>query len=328
MRQFTLRDHFNPVAGFNPPGWLAALALPCLLISGAAHAGSVFDGWQQYGQVWRDGKAAYALDIDNDSLLLQDKDGLYSSGAQIRVTSWTSDGKQARAAGWRLGHQVFTPTDIKIPPALLGPPEHPYAAWLFTGWFAQQHNLDGGYLKTGIDIGCIGPCAGGERVQKNLHTLLNQPLPVGWSKQVKNEVGVQLDLAWSPRRYAIGANADFAPNLQARFGNIFADATIGSVLRLGSLNALPQQATNHLFLRTEARAVGYNATLQGGYFSSGNAHTVKPKTWVGEVELGWLWQSGAYGAQFGIVRRGNEIRDLSNAVGAQNFARLQFSYVP
>jgi lipid A 3-O-deacylase len=49
---------------------------------------------------------------------------------------------------------------------------------------------------------------------------------------------------------------------------------------------------------------------------------------LGEVDLGWLWQRGAYGAQIGIVRRGNEIRDLSNGLGTQNFARLQFSYAP
>lgn len=302
------------------------LSLVCSLVP--ARAVGIPDAWQHYGEVWNSGKSSYALDIDNDSLLFQDKDGLYTSGAQIRVTSWLTDANQTRSAGWRLGHQVYTPTDIKIPPAQLGPPEHPYAAWLFTGWFVQTQNRDGGYLNTGFDLGCLGPCAGGELVQKNLHQLLNQPLPVGWSKQVKNEFGVQGDLAWSPRRYAMSSNTDFAPNLQGRFGNIFTDAAAGAVLRVGSLNALPQQATNHLFLRTEVRAVVYNATLQGGYFSSGNEHTVKPKTWVGEVELGWLWQGEQFGAHVGFVRRGNEIRDLSNAVGAQNFARLQFSYTP
>lgn len=298
-------------------------------------ANPLLDSWQHYSQVWNGGKATYSLDLDNDSLLFQDKDGLYTSGTQIRVTSMQQTDKSiARAAGWRLGQLVWTASDIKIPPEQLAAPEHPYAAWLYTGWFAQTHTQDGGYTQSGIDIGCLGPCAGGKPIQDGLHRLLHQRLPQGWSKQVKNEMGLQLDWAWSPRRFALGSNADWAPNVQARLGNIFTDATLGSVLRIGSLNALPQQATNHLFLRTEVRAVGYNASLQGGYFSNGNVHTVKPRRAVGEVELGWLWQSapggqgGQYAAQIGFVRRGNEIKGLSNALGAQNFARLQFSYTP
>jgi lipid A 3-O-deacylase len=49
---------------------------------------------------------------------------------------------------------------------------------------------------------------------------------------------------------------------------------------------------------------------------------------VGEAELGMAWNSAPYAISVSIVRRSNEIRDLSNAIGAQNFARLQFSYSP
>jgi hypothetical protein len=165
-------------------------------------------------------------------------------------------------------------------------------------------------------------------VQRGLHRLINQPEPQGWSRQVKNEFGLQTAMAWAPQRYSLGSNADFTPGVQARLGNIFTDASVSAVVRLGRLNALPQQATNHLLLRGDARAVGYNASLQGGYFSKDNVHTVKPKTWVGEVELGWVWQSSVWATQVSIVRRSNEIRSLPNAEGAQSFARLQFSYTP
>ncbi len=307
---------------------LASLAGLISVISAPVAANGLLESWREYGQVWHTGKTTYGLDIDNDSLLLQDRDGLYSSGGVIRVSTHLADASQTRIAGWHLGQDQYTPQDVKLLPQQISPKDHPYAAWLYTGWFSEAHQLDGGYWKSSIDFGCIGPCARGEQVQKGLHRLINQPEPQGWSRQVKNEFGVQLGMAWAPRRYALGRSADFTPSVQARFGNIYADASVSGVLRLGSLNNLPQQATNHLFLRADARGVGYNASLQGGYFSKGNVHTVSPKPWVGEVELGWVWHGSAWATQVGVVRRSNEIKRLSNSEGAQNFARLQFSYTP
>jgi hypothetical protein len=307
----------------------AVLAALCALCwSQSASANALTDAWQHYNQVWQNGKTGYGIDIDNDSLLLQDKDGLYTSGAALRVVASKIDGNLARVAGWHLSHDIYSPTDINLLPAQVNRKDHPYAAWLYTGWFAETYQADGRYLKSGIDFGCIGPCAGGESAQRNLHRILNQPLPRGWDLQIKNEFGLQGAIDWAPVRYVLGGNADLTPNLAARLGNIFTDATIGGTLRLGRLNALPQQRTSHLMLRLEARAVGYNATLQGGRFSSDSPHTVKPKTWVGEAELGWNWVGQNLASHIGIIHRTNEIRDFSNARGAENFARIQLTWTP
>jgi hypothetical protein len=109
---------------------------------------------------------------------------------------------------------------------------------------------------------------------------------------------------------------------------VFTDIGAGLVVRAGQLNALPDGASLHGFLRMDATAVGYNATLQGGYFSSGNPHTVDPKRWVGAAEAGLAWNRGPYGLRASVIRQGNEIRQLPDSIGAQNFVRLQFSYTP
>lgn len=77
-----------------------------------------------------------------------------------------------------------------------------------------------------------------------------------------------------------------------------------------------------------ARAVGYDASLQGGYFSKGNPHTVRPQRLVAEAEAGLQWVRPPFALQAAIVRRGNEIRDLPADVGAQSFVRLQLVYSP
>ena len=275
-----------------------------------------------------EGKSSTMVDIDNDTLLLKRDDRFYTSGMGI-TQQYARRGAGATAiVGWRIGQEQYTASDIKLPPAEVMPPDHPYAAWLYAGVFKETRRADGGHLKLGLDLGCLGPCAGGEWAQTNLHRVINQPLPQAWSKQVRNEFGVVLHADFAPLRWTPATWIDATPNLHARFGNIFTDAGAGLIARAGQLNLPSDQSATYGFLRLDGRVVGYNATLQGGYFSSGNPHTVKPKRTVGEAEVGLQWTQAEYGVRLSVVRRSNEIDGFANAIGAQNFARLQFSYTP
>lgn len=293
-----------------------------------AHADTVGSFIDDFKKTAADGKTTHLVDIDNDTLLLRRDDRFYSSGLRYTQQYTVGNAKQSTTFGWRLGQELYTPSDIKLLPAAVLPPDHPYAGWLYAGIFKETHRSEGSHETFGIDVGCIGPCAGGEWTQTNLHRVINQPLPQAWSKQVKSEAGAVLYADVAPVRWTFGSYVDVTPNFHGRFGNIFTDAGAGVTLRAGSLNVLPGQSTLHAYLRLDGRAVAYNATLQGGYFSRDNPHTVSPKRFVGEAELGLAWNAAPFAVSVAIVRRGNEIRDLSNAIGAQNFARLQFSYTP
>lgn len=297
-------------------------------VCAAALADSSDSVLADYRKVSTEGKTAHIVDIDNDTLLLNDNDGFYTSGMRYTQAHTLSDGTRATTFGWRIGQELYTASDIRLPPELIGPPDHPYAGWLYGGFFRDVSSADGSRATVGVDIGCLGPCAAGEWTQKNFHRVINQPEPRGWSKQVKNEVGVVLYADVAPVRWTPGTSLDVTPRFNARFGNIYTDAGAGLTVRAGRLNLLPNQPTFHGFVRADVHAVGYNATLQGGYFSDKNPHTVAPKRWIGEAEAGVVWQSAQFGARLGLVRRSNEIRDLSNSIGAQNFLRLQFSYTP
>lgn len=304
------------------------LALALALATVAAQAQTSASVWQDFRSAAPQGHATHALEIDNDSLLLRKRDGFYSSGARYTWQHSLRDGNRLDSFGWRIGQEVYTPSDIKLPPAAISPSDHPYAGWLYGGLFRATHFTDGGHLRYGLDLGCLGPCSGGEWVQTRLHRIIDQPQPQGWSRQVKNEPGAVLYADYAPRRWQLASWADVTPSIHGRFGNIFTDAGAGLLLRGGRLNLLPDAATLHGFVRLDARAVGYNATLQGGYFSSGNPHTVAPKRLVGEAEIGVAWQQAPFALSAGVVRRSTEVRDLSNATAAQNFARLLFSYTP
>jgi len=304
------------------------IAFLLLAVCTQAGAGAVADLVTNYRSVSAHGKSTTSLDIDNDTLLLRHNDGFYTSGLGILQQYGVHDADRLSVVGWRVGQKLYTASDIKIAPENLAPSDHPYAGWLYGGFFKETHYADGKYGKLGLDIGCLGPCAGGEWTQTNLHRVINQPLPVGWSTQVRNELGLVLYGETSPVRWAPLPSLDFTPSLHGRFGNIFTDAGAGLTVRAGQLNLLPDQPTLHAFVRVDGRAVAYNASLQGGYFSSQNPHTVRPKRLVGEAEVGLVWQQADFGLRASVVRRGNEISALTNASGAENFARLQFAYSP
>ncbi|RJG07993.1 lipid A deacylase LpxR family protein [Noviherbaspirillum cavernae] len=274
------------------------------------------------------GKLIHELGIDNDSLLFNRDDGFYTSGMFYTRRYAVQDSSKVTMFGWRIGQELYTASDIKLPPEKIGPPDHPYAAWLFGGIFKEIHRNDGSHSRLGLDFGCLGLCAGGEWTQDTLHAILNQPMPQGWSKQVRNEFGVVLHADVAPIRWTPIPSLDITPSMKGRFGNIYTDVAGDVTIRAGRLNILPYQPALHGFLRMEARAVAYNATLQGGYFSNGNPYTVEPKRAVGEIEAGMAWIGASYALKASIVRRSNEIRDLSNSIGAQNFVRLQIVYMP
>lgn len=302
----------------------------CLLIAASSWANAAESScpFSDYPNILDEGKVVHSVDIDNDTLLLNRNDGFYSSGMRYTRSYLLRTDGGLTVAGWRIGQELYTASDIKLPPEQVGAPDHPYAGWLYGGFFKEIHRFDGTRTGYGIDIGCIGPCAGGEWTQTRFHKLIDQPLPRGWSRQVKNELGVVLHANMAPVRWAPAPSVDVTPSVNARFGNIFTDIGAGVMARAGRLDALPGQSTFHAFLRADARAVGYNATLQGGYFSRNNPHTVDPKRFVGEAAIGLVWVGDSYGAKLSLVRRSNEIRGLPNSEGAQNYVQLQFSYQP
>lgn len=297
-----------------------------LIFALPGNAAPLFGAMADWQKVLSQGKAIQLLQIDNDSLLLKKDDGFYTSGMRYEMQHRLTAGGQSTSYNWHLGHQMYTASDIKLPPGRVAPPDHPYAAWLFGGVSAAFDRDDGSHYAFGLDAGCLGPCAGGEWTQTHLHRLLQQPLPQGWSKQVRNEFGLVVHGEVAPLRWKLTPQVDLTPRVQGRFGNIFTDVSGDLLVRAGTLNLLPDQPAFHAFGRLSGRAVGFNATLQGGYFSNQNQHTVKPKTWVGEAEIGLVWRDGPYGFNASIVRRTNEIRDLPNQIGMQNYARLEFAY--
>jgi len=187
---------------------------------------------------------------------------------------------------------------------------------------------DGSELAWGLDLGCLGPCAGGAATQKLLHRLLNQPRPLGWRTQIANEPGLIVHFGARAPAYRLSTSADLRPGVALRVGNIFTDLMVDGTLRAGRLRAAPGDAVFYGFLRAGVRAVAYDASLQGGLFTSDPGRTVRPRRGTGEIEAGLQWQRAAWAVRVSLVGRSNEIAGLPEAQGRESFVRLSISYSP
>lgn len=311
----------------QPSLFLCCLGLASCSLPSLVQAQQLWPSTAEYQQVQEKGRLTWSLDVENDSMLLKKDDGFYTSGIHLQRKNVLISETQVLSYRWQLGQDLYTASDIKLKPSQLQKQDHPYAGWLYLGVAKELFKNDGSATSVGLDIGCLGACAGGEWTQTNLHRALNQPLPQAWNTQLKQEWGAVAKMAYSPARIQLNSNVDLNTQWQARFGNIFTDASVDLSVRLGQLNALPTQAASYLQLRTGARAVAYNASIQGGFFRHQDL-AVSPKRLVPEAELAYVYQGTEWRFYASVIRRGNEIAELSNAKGAQNFAKVQldFSY--
>jgi lipid A 3-O-deacylase len=309
----------------NLSACLKALLLPSFMLANSASAQFTLPSMEEFRRVSANGATVLQLTIDNDSLLLQRDDGFYTSGNQISSRRVLNNAQNSVSYGWQLGQDLYTASDIKLRPEQISSNDHPYAGWLYAGVFRANADAGGASSRFSLELGCFGPCAGGERTQTQLHRVINQPKPQGWDTQLQQEWGVVLSGEWSPSRWLSLESVDLLPKFKMQIGNIFTNASVDAILRFGQLSQLPEQSANFGFVRGEVKAIAYDATIQGGYF---NHQQLSPQIQrsVGELELGYQWRSADFSVGVSMIRRSTGIRNLPNGLGAQNFARLRFNY--
>ena len=152
-----------------------------------------------------------------------------------------------RRFGVSLGQNLYTPDNIFTSQPIYN--DRPYAAWLYAS-FLLQYTYKRHDPKTGqdepvrldtlqVDLGLIGPAAGGEFVQNNFHRLIGVAQANGWANQLHNEP--TFDLAFE-RRWRTGRTVvfddpklefDFIPRIAGSLGNVATYADIGGTARIG-----------------------------------------------------------------------------------------------
>lgn len=248
------------------------------------------------------------------------------------------DGMEGRfGSRYGLGYNFYTPDDISEPDLIED--DQPYAGWLYLdfGFDTEVRSASGDirYLDNlSLQVGVVGPLAGGEEVQTFSHDVLNATEPEGWDNQLDNEPGINYfyDRQWTglwrqpltveaePSSLAI----DMTPKLGAALGNIYTHAATGMTFRLGRFETddhgppairpsftgsdrFPRTGgfSTYLFGGVEGRVVARNIFLDGNSFDS-DSPSVDKKTLVGEARFGMAMTYGDVHLSYTHVLRSRE----------------------
>lgn len=223
--------------------------------------------------------------------------------------------------GFAFGHLIYTPDDLSI--AELIPDDRPYASWLYGALLLhitddtlkKQHAFE-------LQLGVIGPEAGGEWAQTKLHELIEDEIPQGWDNQLPTEPGINFIYRYreSFGRKRMRRHFDVIPHFGGALGTIMVMANAGATVRAGwNISGLPQSLLPttaeprdaertkwefYVFAGADGRALAHNVFLDGTVFS--NSHSVDKEDFVYDLMAGFSLRYKNWRFQYTFVRRSEE----------------------
>jgi lipid A 3-O-deacylase len=240
----------------------------------------------------------FELKIDNDATFFTDQ--YFSSGIQLNVyapvMAKSPFSKILIQAGKEtLDYYALTFTQNIYTPIYIDTLSHreidqPFAAYILFGNRLESYNLFRRLKVTSeIQIGVIGPMAGGQVFQNTLHEHIAFAGHVeGWENQISNDICVQysallekgvLNAKWMELNIYGGAKLGM-PNIEAQ---------LGMYARIGYFDdyfqnigiSKDKKLQVWLFCAGDVNLVAYNAVLQGGLFNDSpyTLQTIEPFIW-------------------------------------------------
>lgn len=216
----------------------------------------------------------------------------------------------AQQHGVMLRYDGFTP--LRIQDAFIRVGDRPYAAYLYASFFrVSNHAGRHQRLTTALELGFIGPAAGGREFQTAIHRVTGNAEPRGWNYQIRNAPVVGYQVAFE-RQLASVQHIDIRGHAEASLGTLYTYAGTGLHLRVGKISpyfansgvvnvrhaAAPESWQLYGEASMEGRLIGYDATLQGSPFTNLNPYTLP----AGDVRRAVLRSSGGVVLAHGGLR--------------------------
>lgn len=258
----------------------------------------------------------------------------------VAETLLFADGDDRIRYGLAVGHNIYTPVDTEVARPL--PDQHPYAGWLYGEYSVFAQDADS-LRMLGLQVGLVGPAAGGEWVQNNFHDIINSYQVRGWDNQLKNEPAFALMALRKDRALlgqAVGGlELDVLPHLGVTLGTLRTQASAGATLRFGDDLARdfgpPRirpaiggsgyfRATPgfnwYVFAGIEGRAVVRNLVLDGNTFR--DSLSVEKEPLVGDIQAGVVLQYKSVQLAWTFVTR---TREFEGQDALQQFGAVSLS---
>jgi len=269
-------------------------------------------------------KTIIELDIDNDINFLIDRYyssgvvlGLYINGLKkspVNYLLFPSTENEKNYYSMSIRHNMYTPEKTLTPDIVAN--DHPYATYFLIGGMKTTFNSEKLLKRTSmLEIGFIGPLAGGEQIQNILHDNISYAQhSKGWHNQIQNDFCLQYSASLEkgiinlPVWEIIGffSVSVGIPHTEAQFGGytrlgLFNDYFEGISIDISPDLSFWVEMSGSIFL------VNYNATLQGGAFNQNNVHVIDPiNSTLIQGTIGGAIEYKRVSAKYGMVVRSPE----------------------
>ena len=172
----------------------------------------------------------------------------------------------------------YTPTSIVSDTILYG--DRPFAGTAYLKAFMMATNaVTNSRLSAALTLGLMGPAAAGYEIQAAIHRRTGNVDPIGWKYQVGNSLILNYELVYE-RALPLRRGLLLSGTGMLRAGTYSIKAAIGGVLMAGRFDnpfgpvGNPRKLQAYLFAHPQLNIVGYNATLQGGLFTSNSPYVI------------------------------------------------------
>lgn len=317
------KKHITPTALHHPEASIAHLkqigaVLDPLAIKrqvnkrSSAHKPPTTLPWSQLNQ-----GHSITLYFEND--IFDNLDRYYTNGAGIGINHpdlwrWPVarllhpyPNRAVNSYGVEIIQNLYTPRNPDLKEIIPG--DRPFAAYLVIRSYKTSVDREKKLrLTSGLSLGVIGNASMGGRIQKLIHHIE----PMGWSHQIANDFIINCDVTLEKSLLSLPL-LEFSGSARARVGTLYIDGTTGLHIRLGRfiplapisaartrpINPLPLRY--YLFINSQVRANGYDATLQGGLINTNSIYTL-PANQINRlsksVECGIAFLWGPIGVRF------------------------------
>ena len=186
--------------------------------------------------------------------------------------------KQEQKFGIAIESIAYTPNTISSPEIQFG--DRPFSSVLLLKNFVISENPEkNSRFISSISVGVIGPDAFGEEGQVAIHKATGTWLPKGWKNQIKNDLVLNYDVVFEKQLLRSDLfRINSISNI--KLGTLFTNISTGINAVFGIINSPfsnpenPGKIQCYLFGEPLLKAVGYDATLEGGLFNTTSPYTI------------------------------------------------------
>jgi lipid A 3-O-deacylase len=193
-----------------------------------------------------------------------------------------------RYHGLAVRYDGYTPLSIVDTHIRVG--DRPYSAYFYVSMYRVNNQaIKKQRLTTALELGYIGPAAGGKLIQTKLHALTHNDLPQGWGYQIRSDAVLGYRATYEKQLLATGRAAALMGTAEGSLSTLRTYAAAGLRLRVGLFDpyfanlgtAGPRSRVGLRPWQVYAEGtlteylVGYDASLQGGLLNRNSPYVLK-----------------------------------------------------